>query len=75
MNFKYFIYQGVLLTKFLNFSQFFKFVNNKKKEHSRKKKNKNKIKKKTPKNRNKTNKTNKQIDIKNEWKNKPITFE
>lgn len=46
MNFKYFIYQGVLLTKFLNFSQFFKFVNNKKKEHSRKKKNKNKIKKK-----------------------------
>lgn len=46
MNFKYFIYQGVLLTKFLNLSQFFKFVNNKKKEHSRKKKNKNKIKKK-----------------------------
>lgn len=46
MNFKYFIYQGVLLTKFLNFSQFFKFVNNKKKEHSRKKKPKTKLKKK-----------------------------
>lgn len=46
MNFKYFIYQGVLLTKFLNFSQFFKFVNNKKKEHSRKKKTKTKLKKK-----------------------------
>lgn len=46
MNFKYFIYQGVLLTKFLNFSQFFKFVNNKKKRTFQKKKNKNKIKKK-----------------------------
>lgn len=45
MNFKYFIYQGVLLTKFLNFSQFFKFVNNKKKNIPEKKKNKNKIKK------------------------------
>lgn len=75
MNFKYFIYQGVLLTKFLNFSQFFKFVNNKKKNIPEKKKTKTKLKKKTPKNRNKTNKTNKQIDIKNEWKNKPITFE
>lgn len=49
MNFKYFIYQGVLLTKFLNFSQFFKFVNNKKKNIPEKKKTKTKLKKKTPK--------------------------
>lgn len=47
-----------------------------KKEHSRKNKTKTKTKlKKKTKNRNKTNKTNKQIDNKNEWKNKPITFE
>lgn len=46
MNFKYFIYQGVLLTKFLNFSQFFKFVNNKKRTLQKKtKKTKTKFKK------------------------------
>lgn len=43
MSFKYFIYQGVLLTKFLNFLQFFRFVNNKKKKNTPEKKTKTKF--------------------------------